>query len=369
MNYINNATLIKRELMVRLAKSINSDDIESINRIPLEMAPKNGTAVRCCVYKDRAVLKYRLMALLGHSIEDETDELKPLSVYARESFNREECTAPILTVMDEACSSCVKNNYFVTNACQGCVARPCIMNCPKNAITMVNDHAVIDPEKCVNCGKCMNECPYHAIIYMPVPCEEACPVNAISKNEHGKEQIDFDKCISCGKCLRECPFGAIMERSQMVDVLKSLKSDRPVAALVAPALVGQFSSEWGQIISAIKKLGFDDVYEVAFGADLTVEHEAQELKERLQSGEKFMTTSCCPAYVEAVKKHIPKLEPFVSQTPSPMQLTAKHVREQTPDAVQVFISPCVAKRSEAIKNSGIDYVLSIEELGALFVAF
>ena len=369
MNYVNNSTLIRRDLIVRIAKLFFKDRLkEEIDRIPVDMFPKKSKSIRCCIYKDRAIIKYRLMALLGHRIEDEADELIPLSEYAKSALEREKTESPILTVLDEACSACVKSNYFVTNACRGCVARPCMLNCRKGAIDMVDGHAQINEEKCVNCGICMQECPYHAIIRVPVPCEEACPVNAITKDEYGREQIDYDKCIFCGKCMRECPFGAIMERSQVIDILASLKSDKKVIAMVAPAIAGQFSTDLQKIITAIKKLGFDLVVEVAHGADKTAQIETNEFIERMNEGKPFMTTSCCTAFTQAVEKHIPSLKPFVSDTATPMHYTAECVENEHPDAVKVFIGPCVAKKKEAIENELIDYVLSIEELGSLFVA-
>jgi [FeFe] hydrogenase (group B1/B3) len=368
MNYVNNATLIRRELIIRLSRLLFDNKATDIDRIPVEMFPKSARSVRCCIHKDRAVSKYRLMALLGHRIEEETDELKPLSDYYNEATERDTVEQPVLTVIDEACSSCIKGNYFVSNACQGCVARPCMLNCKRDAVSMVDGHAKINTEKCVNCGICMKECPYHAIIYMPVPCEEACPVNAISKDEHGKEKIDFDKCTFCGKCMKECPFGAIMERSQIVDVLKSFNSENKIIAMIAPSIVGQFAAELEQVVSAIKQLGFDDVIEVAYGADITAAQETEEFVERMEQGDSFMTTSCCPAYTETVKKHLPELAANVSDTPTPMAITAKYVDETMPDALKVFIGPCVAKRHEALNDPHVDYVLSFEELGALFVA-
>lgn len=369
MNYMNNATLIRRELITRLAKLFFQDNLREIDRIPLEMAPKKGADLRfrCCIHKERAILKYRLMALLGLSMENEEDELKRLSEYAREERDLKSGD-PVITVIDEACSSCVKINYFITNACQGCVARPCTLTCRKDAIEIKNGKAEIDHDKCVNCGLCKDKCPYHAIIHMPVPCEEACPVGAISRNSDNREEIDFDKCIYCGKCMRECPFGAVMERSQLMNILKCLKSDQKVVAMIAPAIIGQFSAEPEQVFAAVKNLGFDEVAEVAYGAEITTEHESHEFIEKMEEGAPFMTTSCCPAYTEAVKKHILGLEGYVSTTPTPMHYTAGHVSETFPGAVRVFVGPCVAKKREALDDPHVDYILSIEELGALFVA-
>jgi iron only hydrogenase large subunit-like protein len=181
-------------------------------------------------------------------------------------------------------------------------------------------------------------------------------------------RIDQEKCIACGQCTRACPFAAIQDRSQMVDVLKTLKGGRKTVALIAPAIVGQFAGDPGQLVTALDRLGFAGVEEVAAGADETVRLEAAEWKERIDAGAPFMTTSCCPAYVEAVKKHLPELAKFVSHTPSPMAISARSVKEADFEAVTVFIGPCIAKRTEALGNPNVDYVLTFEELGAILIA-
>ncbi len=366
----NNATRIHREILVRIARLfLQGRLVEGVNRIPLEMRPRGEAPLRCCIYKDRAVLKYRCMAALGHRVESEQDELTPLSEYARAALERENPEGPILTVLDLACSACVRSRYMVTEACRGCLARPCTLKCPGGAISQVNGQARIDTARCMNCGLCLKACPYHAIIRVPIPCEESCPVGAITKDETGKEHIDYEKCISCGKCTQACPFGAIMERSQIIDVLKALEEDRPVRAMVAPAIAGQFPGTMEQLVGALHLLGFDGVVEVALGADRTAQEEAAEWKDRVEAGSQpFMTTSCCPAYVEAVKKHLPELAPYVSATATPMQFTARWLRERDPLCRTVFIGPCTAKRTEALDDTSTDFVLTFEELGALFVA-
>ncbi|TKG90471.1 4Fe-4S dicluster domain-containing protein [Puteibacter caeruleilacunae] len=369
MAYANNATMIRRELITRLCKAYLDDKLEEIDRIPLIMAPrKSKQESRCCAHKTRAVLKYRMMALLGFNVADEVDELTPLSTYAGYALRKKNKGEGFLTVVDEACYACNKANYVVSNLCRGCVARPCKMNCPKDAIEFVNGQAKIDPEKCVNCGICKNECPYHAIIYVPIPCEEVCPVNAISKDEDGVEHIDNDKCINCGKCMIACPFGAIMAKSQIVNILQSINSNKKTVAMVAPSILGQFKGSFGQMVNAIKALGFDEVLEVASGAELTADHEAAELKEKLDEGNKFMTTSCCPAYVDAVAKHMPEIKDYVSDTPTPMQYTAKMAKEKDPNCETVFIGPCVAKQAEAQRDDAVDYVMTFEELGSFMLA-
>lgn len=368
MAVANKASLIRRELLARLARLFFEDRlVQDIDRIPIQLRPKNGELSRCCVYKDRAMLKYKLMALLGFATQEEDEEVTPLSAFAARALERSAVSQVPLTVVDEACSACVKVNYVVTNMCRGCVGRPCMVNCPKKAIDFRDGQAHIDPKTCVNCGLCQNNCPFHAIIYTPVPCEESCPVGAISKDEEGIEHIDDSKCIYCGRCIVACPFGAVMEKSHLVEVLKSIKSDRRVVAMVAPAIAGQFKQPLDKILGAIKSIGFDEVIEVAKGADVTTANEAAEFMERMEEGAPFMTTSCCPSYMQVVEKHIPEMKPFVSHTGSPMYYTAEIARKRFPDAVLVFVGPCLAKRYESFKNPNTDYMLSFEEIGAIMV--
>src|SRR5574344_1796031 len=281
LNINNGAAKIKREILVRIARlQLEGKLEEGVHYIPREMAPRDGDPFRCCVYHDREVLRMRVIARLGHSVEDYDDE-KKLAEYAREALARERPTEPMLTVLDEACNACVRAHYLVTNACQACLARPCMMNCPKKAIEIYDHHAHIDSEKCINCGLCMQNCPYHSIIKIPVPCEEACPVGAISKDETGHERIDYDKCIFCGNCMRECPFGAMMDKSQLVDVIHHMMMNKKkVVALYAPAIAAQFNAAPGQLEAALMKAGFDKVYEVARGADICADKEAKEFEER-----------------------------------------------------------------------------------------
>ena len=371
MPYVNNTMIIRRQLVRKVIRLFNEGKlIEGIDRIPLEMSPREIPAQRrCCIYKERAVVRYKLMPILGLGIEEEQDELTPLSEFARMAIERKEPSKKVLTVVDEACTSCVKVSYIVTNICRGCVASPCIMNCPKNAIRFNDSGAAqIKSDKCVNCGLCKDACPYHAIVYVPVPCEEVCPVNAISKNEQGIEYIDESKCIYCGRCQNACPFGSIYEISNLIDVLKSIQQKEETVALVAPALFGQYDVHPAKVMSAIERIGFTKVVEVARGAEITTRNEAEELVHRLSEGAPFMTTSCCPSYVELTRKHIEGLKPYVSDTGSPMHYVAEMVKKQNPEAKTVFIGPCIAKRKEGIDNEFVDFVLSFSELDTILEA-
>ncbi len=363
----NRATDIRKELLEEVLKCYFEDRLSDLDALPLKLNPRDKTPFRCCIHKDRYITRGRIIAILGHSFEDE-DETKTLHQYALEALQRDRATEPILTVIDEACSSCVTLDYYVTDACRGCLARPCTVNCPKKAIMVINNKSHIDPSKCINCGVCQRVCPYHAIIYITVPCEESCPVGAIKRAENGKDYIDYNKCIYCGVCTRSCPFGAIVEKTQIMDVAKHLKAGKPVVAMVAPSIVGQFPGNLKQIIGAMKAVGLGHVIEVAYGADITAKIEAEEFMQRMSRGDAMMGTSCCPAYLEVVKKHAQDFSKYVSHAKTPMSYTADWVTEHYPGAVRVFVGPCITKKFEGVHDQNIDYVLTYEELEAFFKA-
>lgn len=363
----NRAVMVRRDLLARISNYFYNDGLEkNIDRLPVEMRPKDYDEVsRCCVYKDRAMLRYKIMAILGFNIRDEQDEITPLSHFVQRAAQRTDVSVEPLTVVDDVCSACVRSNYVVTNMCRGCMGRPCIESCNKDAIYFEKGQAHIDQTQCVNCGLCLRNCPFHAIVYIPVPCEESCPVGAISKRDDGTEQIDYSKCIYCGRCIVSCPFGAVMEKSHIIDVFYAMVSEKKVVAMVAPAIAGQFRAPLPKILGAIRDLGFDDVIEVAKGADMTTAHEAEEFVHKMQEGQAFMTTSCCPSYIAAVEKHIKEIKPFVSDTLTPMQYTAQIARKMYPDAVLVFIGPCLAKRHETLMDANGNLMLSFEEIAAM----
>ena len=368
MNNNSQSIHIKRDILIRLVKAFDSDNFEkNTAKIPFDMRPKGADVpYRCCIYKEREIIKDRIIADLGFALEP-LDESERLDEMAAASLKREKIEENPLTVIDAACKGCVPSRVYVTDLCQGCVARACEKACKFGAITIAGGKSHIDPSKCKNCGMCINACPYNAIVRLIVPCEQACPIGAISKGENGTATIDFEKCISCGKCVAACPFGAVNEKSHIIDVLKAIKNGKKVVAMFAPAIAGQFPGTIFQLKSAMEKAGFFDVLEVAQGADITTKKESAEFVERIEHGANFMTTSCCAGYNNFIAKHLPEIKPFVSDTKTPMYYTAEIVKQKYPDAISVFISPCVAKRKEVQANENVDYVLNADELGAIFV--
>ncbi len=362
----NGAERLRRELMIRVVRGFFSGTLSaSIDRFPRTICPQFNEPFRCCVWHDREVLRNRLLTLLGFACDDGDDGSKPLHEYLAEAEAGLPRPETPLTVCSSGCAGCPEAKINVTSNCRGCFARPCVFNCPKGAITVSDRHAHVDDSKCIKCGKCLTVCPFNAIIRTRVPCEEACPVGAIRKNEHGVAQIDFGKCVFCGKCYSKCPFGAVMERSELFQVMRALKAGTPLIALIAPSAQFQFPGGIERLFSAVVKTGFRDVMEVALGAELTTRNEAAEFIERMRKGEKLMTTSCCTACVELVRRHVPELAKSVSTTPSPMKFAGRLAREKYPDSKTVFVGPCIAKRYESLHAPEIDFVLTFEELGAL----
>ena len=327
---------------------------ENADQIPYNIIPGNLPQYRCCVYKEREIIRQRVRLAEGHT-----------PIPGGNIKN-------IVQVLPAACEGCPINRFNVTNNCQMCMAKKCLSACNFGAITFEGGRAHIDPKKCKECGKCMEACPYNAIADLMRPCKRACPVDAISYDEDMIVEIDDKKCISCGQCIVSCPFGAISDRTFLVDVIRLMRNGVKVYAMVAPAIEGQFGNDVsvGMIREAIKALGFEDMFEVSLGADFVSKSEALELEEKVKAGEK-MTTSCCPAFVNIIKKHFPQIADKMSTTVSPMQATARLIKAMYPDALCVFIGPCIAKKSEVIDSiamDGADYALTYEELYAMMEA-
>ncbi|SCJ41609.1 Iron hydrogenase 1 [uncultured Clostridium sp.] len=355
----NDAKKNKYQTLRRVAELAFTDQVneEHLEAIPGELIQGSQPHFRCCVYKEREIIRQRVRLATGK-----------LPSGRKEPEGRQN----VITVIPAACEGCPINRYRVTENCQKCLAKKCMNACPFGAITMTGRGAYIDPDKCRECGRCAQVCPYNAIADLVRPCKRSCPVGAISINEDKLAEIQEEKCISCGACMRDCPFGAISDRSYMLMAIEWIRSPYPTYAIIAPALEGQFgpNASMGKLKTAVKLLGFTDVIEVGLGADAVAQHEAKELLERVEAGGK-MTTSCCPAFVELIRKHYHALIPNMSHTVSPMVATARWIKEKERDAKVVFIGPCVAKKTECQDETvegGADCVLTAEELLAMFDA-
>lgn len=323
--------------------------LDHVLDIPKTIVPGNTPTMRCCVYKERAILGERVKLAMGGDYENPN----------------------VIEVIDIACDECPMGGYEVTNACRGCLAHRCEDVCRFGAITFDENHvAHIDKSKCKECGSCAKVCPYTAIIGRRRPCENACKIKAISMNENKAAAIDNSKCIACGACVYQCPFGAISDKSYILDVIDIIKKSEnntkyKVFAVVAPAISSQFTyAKLGQVISGLKELGFHTVIEAALGADMVADAESKELVEK-----GFLTSSCCPAFVSYIEKSFPVMLPFVSHNLSPMATIAKYIKEHEEPCKVVFIGPCTAKKAEVKKESVKKYVdaaMTFEELQALF---
>ena len=261
--------------------------LENMMDIPKTIVPGKEPTMRCCVYKERAILAERVkMAMGGHADNPN-----------------------IIEVIDIACDECPAAGYEVTDSCRGCLAHRCEDVCKRGAISFDHNHvAHIDKTKCVECGQCAKVCPYSAIVDRKRPCQVACKVKAITINEDNAAAIDDSKCIQCGACVYICPFGAVTDKSFMLNVIDMLKKSEnntqyKVYAVVAPSISSQFTyASLGQVITGLKELGFFTVIEAALGADMVAMEESRELAEK-----GFLTSACCPGVVAYIKSALPAL--------------------------------------------------------------
>lgn len=346
-----------------------------IEALPYEIIPGEVGNFRNDIFLERAIVGERLRLAMGLPCRNAAEHA-PLSDHIEAADKCETYyTPPLINVIKFACNGCEENRVMVTDGCQGCLAHPCVEVCPKDAVTLdrYTGRSHIDQDKCIQCGRCVDVCSYHAIIRQERPCAVACGMDAIQNDENGKAHIDYDKCVSCGMCLVNCPFGAIADKSQIFQVIRAMQSGARVYAAVAPAFVGQFGPKVtpGKLRAAMMQLGFADIIEVAVGADLCATQEADDFLEEVPEKLPFMATSCCPAWSVMAKKLFPEYANCVSMALTPMTLTARLIKHKHPDAKVVFIGPCAAKKLEAMRRSvrsEVDFVLTFEEMSGIFAA-
>ena len=367
---------IRRKIFTEIAKigfeSTDESLIHDIESIPYNIVEERAK-YRESIYRERAVASERVRLAMGLSLRPENRSVHLTDGVKASNIDEKYYEPPLMQVIPSACSACESNKYEVSNMCRGCVAHPCLLTCPKGAISMVNGKSFIDQDKCIHCGRCKAVCPYDAIAHKERPCERACGVKAIESDEQGRASINQDKCVSCGMCMVSCPFGAISDKSQIFQTIRAIQSGEKVYAAVAPAFVGQFGPKVtpGKLRAAMKALGFADVFEVAIGADLCAKQEAEDFLKEVPDELPFMATSCCPAWSVMAKKLFPEHAKCISMALTPMTLTARLIKQHNPDARVVFIGPCAAKKLEAMRRSvrsEVDFVLTFEEMTGIFSA-
>jgi Na+-translocating ferredoxin:NAD+ oxidoreductase RNF subunit RnfB len=215
----------------------------------------------------------------------------------------------------------------------------------------------IDPEKCNYSHACVRACPVKAIT---VKSADEVPV------------VNHDRCIGCGSCLSVCAVNAVSYISSIDHTIEILQSNHKVAAIVDPAISGEFSdiTDYRKFVEMIRTLGFDYVNEVSFGVDLV----AREYKKLFSNFKgKYYITANCPSVISYIEKFLPEIVTNLSPIVTPMTATAKVVRKKFgADLKVVYIGPCVSAKDEAARHQGdgiVDSVLTFQELRELFKRF
>lgn len=368
-------TQIRREVFVSVAKAAYEDwDMNKMEEIPFEIIPGEVPQYRDSVYKERAIVTERVRLAMNQTIRP-TNVINASLTYqfSQENLEKREFSEDQMWVIPAACDSCEEKSYFVSNSCHSCIAHSCMSICPTGAIGLQNGHTYIDQDVCIRCGKCYTACQYHAIIKNERPCIAACGAGAMGKDNLNRACIDHNKCVACGQCMVNCPFGAIADKSEIYQVIKRIKKEEMNVAIVAPAFVGQFgdSITVEQAFEAIRQLGFQEVYEVAYGADITTINEATHYINHVPNDQPYLCTSCCPGWVGLAQDVLKEQASYISHDYSPMVETAILIKEKYPNATVTFIGPCTAKKKEQQRENVkpfVDYVLTYEEVMAMFIA-
>ena len=367
-----NVEALRKQVFAAVAKLAyeGGDYCSRMEKLPYEIIPGEVGTYRESIFLERAIVGERIRLAMGLPLRDVTEENMISDGVEASAISEKYYDPPLINIIKYACHACPDTHYEVTQACQGCLAKHCYQSCPKGAIELEHGRARIDQTKCIKCGRCKEACSYQAIIKFLRPCQEACGMNAIGKDQYGRADIDYDKCVNCGQCLVNCPFGAIVDKGQIFQLIHAIKKGEKVIAIIAPAFWGQFGEKVtpGQILTAMKRLGFEGLEEVAVGADLCAVEEAEEFMEHVPARQPFMATSCCPAWSVMAKKEFPGFAPYISMTMTPMVLTARLQKRKHPDCKIAFIGPCAAKKLEASRRtvrSDVDFVLTFEELAGI----
>ena len=240
-------------------------------------------------------------------------------------------------------------------------------------------HMYRDNNKCILCRRCV------------AACSKLQGIGVIGPNDRGfkthigcafEQNLSEGACVSCGQCIVVCPTGAIAERDNTDEVWKALADpQKHVIVQTAPSIrvtLGEAfnmpigTNVTGKMVTALRRLGFDKVFDTNFSADLTIMEETKEFLNRVEKGENLpLLTSCCPAWSMMAKKLFPDYANCISMALTPMTLTARLIKKQHEKAKVVFIGPCAAKKLEAMRKSvrsEVDFVLTFEEMAGIFDA-
>ena len=237
----------------------------------------------------------------------------------------------------------------------------------------------MDLNKCILCGDCVRV------------CHEVQGVSNLRFAGRGpglhiatadNKPLSETHCVSCGQCSAVCTTGAITIKNDIGPAWKALQDpQKRVVIQIAPAVRVAIGEAYGlpagenvldKLVTALKIMGADEVYDTIFGADLTVREESAEFLRRLETGENLpLMTSCCPAWSMMAKTAFPGLAKNISMTMTPMVFTARMMKQADPEARMCFIGPCAAKKLEASRRtvrSDVDFVLTFEELAGIIEA-
>lgn len=250
-----------------------------------------------------------------------------------------------------------------------------------------SSHSIVrDPSKCILCGDCVRMC--NEVQNVGAIDFAHRGSNMVVSTAFGKNIVDTN-CVNCGQCAAVCPTGAITIKKNTKEVWEEIFNPKKrVVVQIAPAVRVALGEEFGyepgknligKITAALRKIGFDAVYDTSFTADLTIMEEAAELIKKIESGNNDfpLFTSCCPGWVKYVENQHPELMEYVSTCKSPMQMMGAVLRdyygakdkEDGKTTVSVAIMPCTAKKAEAAREEfmsdgrpDVDYVITTQEL-------
>jgi len=208
-----------------------------------------------------------------------------------------------------------------------------------------------------------------------VKCANVCPFDAMIPNSEGGIMIDEKLCVGCCECIDNCKAKKLTASRDILPAMKAVRNNSGLSyALIAPAFLGQFTKDVtpGKLRTALSKIGFDGMVEVSLFADILTLKEALEFNKNITKETDYQLTSCCcPIWIAMIRKIYNSLMPHVPGSVSPMIASGRTIKHLHPNAVTVFIGPCIAKKAEAKEDDlvgAVDYVLTFQEIKDIFDA-